>query len=119
MKTKFFSIAFLFSLMFLSTNVNAQELYFYVVNNTGLTLNAVHVSPAESEKWHDDTLPTLFEDGMEIKVTVPAEFGESCMFDMQITDLSGHGVIFPNFDACKLLRITLLDDQGHYTIENE
>lgn len=119
MKKNFFVFALLVSAIFVSSDVQAQELYFYVVNNTGFTLNAVKVSPAESNDWGDDTLPTLFENDTEIKVTIPEEFGKSCMFDMKITDLEGTGAIFSNFDACKLLRITLLDEDGNYTIENE
>jgi len=40
-----------------TTNSNAQALGFYIANNTGVTLNNIYVSPAESSNWGPDILP--------------------------------------------------------------
>jgi hypothetical protein len=119
MKKLITSVAILCILGIFSFSANSQALYFYVKNNTGITLNSVHVSPAEQDQWGNDIYPYLFESGTEIKVTIPETYGETCMFDMRITDQAGTAVDFMNFDACKLYRLTLIDDTGNYTIENE
>jgi hypothetical protein len=90
---------------------NAQALGFYLTNNTGFTLSNIYVSPAESNKWGEDILPRdLFENGTSVEVFIPAEFGETCVFDIKITDLEGDAVIFTNVDACKLYNLSLNDD---------
>ncbi len=90
---------------------SAQALTFEVTNNTGLTLVDVFVSPAESNNWGSDILPqSLFENGMTIKVDIPAEFGETCMFDMKITDGQGGHITFSGIDACKLVALRINGD---------
>lgn len=123
MKTKFFTLTLGFALFFginlLSQNAQAQELYFFVVNHTGETLNNIYVTPAEEDNWGKDILPSsLFYNNTEVKVTIPATYGTTCSFDLKITDLEGNAVEFTGIDACKLLRITLNAD-GTYTTEDE
>jgi hypothetical protein len=90
---------------------SAQALTFDVVNNTGVTLVDVFVTPAEKNDWGNDILPNnLFENGTTITVTIPAMYGETCMFDMKITDGSGGHVIFTNIDACKLIKLQINGD---------
>lgn len=93
------------------TESQAGELFFDVTNNTGLTLVDVFVSPAEENHWGNDILPNnLFENGSTIRVTLPAEFGKSCMFDMKITDGSDGNITFTNIDACKLIKLKINSD---------
>lgn len=100
------------------TDSNAQALGFYISNNTGITLSNIYVSPAESNKWGEDILPKdLFEDGSTVEVYIPAEFGETCVFDIKITDLEGDAVIFTNVDACALHTLTLNGDGTFYVTD--
>ncbi len=95
----FLAIFFVFS----TSNTSAQALYFFVVNNTGVTLNNIYVTPAETSSWGNDILPNdLFENGSSVRVDIPADYGTTCKFDMKITDLEGNAVIFTGMDACKL-----------------
>ncbi len=89
----------------------AQALTYDVVNNTGVTLVDVYVTPAETEHWGNDILPNnLFENGSTITVTIPADYGTTCLFDMKITDAAGGHVIFKDIDACKLIKLQINGD---------
>lgn len=97
--------------LFSAKNSSAQALTYDVVNNTGVTLVDIFVSPAESEHWGNDILPNnLFENGSTVTVTIPADYGSTCMFDMKITDAVGNFVVFHNVDACKLIKLQINGD---------
>ena len=101
-----------------TTNSNSQALGFYIANNTGVTLNNIYVSPAESSNWGPDILPqSTFDNGTTVQVTIPADMGQTCKFDIKITDLQGNAVIFSNVDACKLHTLTIHWD-GTFEIQN-
>jgi len=112
MKKLLFLFLVIAGISFMSAkNSSAQELTYQVTNNTGVTLVDVFVAPAESNHWGNDILPNnLFENGSTITVTLPAEFGTSCMFDMKITDAVGGHVTFTNIDACKLISLQINAD---------
>ena len=87
------------------------ELSYDVVNNTGVTLVDVFVTPAETNNWGNDILPNnLFEAGSTIRVTIPPDYGETCMFDMKITDDAGGHITFTNIDICKVIKIQINSD---------
>lgn len=90
---------------------SAQALTFDVVNNTGITLVDVFVTPAETDNWGQDILPQdLFENGSTITVNIPASYGTTCMFDMKITDGAGGSITFTDIDACKLVTLQINGD---------
>ena len=92
-------------------NSSAQALTFDVINNTGVTLVDVFVTPAETANWGNDILPNnLFDNGTTISVTIPADYGTTCMFDMKITDAVGGHVTFSGIDACKLITLQINGD---------
>lgn len=102
---KFIFLASVFAALFLfhTGSSNSQALYFFVTNNTGVTLNNIYVTPSETTDWGSDILPSdLFEDQTSVRVDIPADYGTTCLFDMKITDLEGNAVIFTGMDACKL-----------------
>lgn len=97
--------------LFAASNSSAQALTFDVVNNTGVTLVDVFVTPAETTNWGNDILPNnLFENGSTITVTIPETYGETCMFDMKITDLADGNITFTGIDACKLITLQINGD---------
>jgi hypothetical protein len=109
-------ILFLFILiaglsLFSAKNSSAQALTYDVVNNTGVTLVDVFVTPSETNNWGNDILPnSLFENGSTISVTIPADYGSTCMFDMKITDAAGGHVTFTGIDACRLITLQINGD---------
>ena len=105
--------------LFNTANSYSQALYFYIVNKTGFTLNEINVTPSETTTWGSDILPNdLFENDSRVKVSIPASYGESCAFDLRITDLEGGSVVFTGLDACKLLVLTVYAD-GTADVQNE
>ena len=95
-----------------TTDNSAGVTYSYdVVNNTGFTLVDVFVTPAETDHWGKDILPNdLFENGSTIKVTIPPDYGTTCMFDMKITDAAGGHITFTNIDICKIVKLQINGD---------
>lgn len=93
-----------------SGNTNGT-LSYDVVNNTGVTLIDVFVTPAETDNWGKDILPNdVFENGSTIRVTIPPDYGETCMFDMKITDAAGGHITFTNINICKLIKLKINAD---------
>ena len=95
-----------------TTDNSAGITYSYdVVNHTGFTLVDVFVTPAETDHWGKDILPNdLFENGSSIKVTIPPDYGTTCMFDMKITDAAGGHITFKNIDICKIVKLQINGD---------
>jgi hypothetical protein len=112
MKKILFLLAIVAGLSFFSAkNSSAQALTYDVINNTGVTLVDVFVSPAEQNSWGNDILPNnLFENGATVTVNIPAEYGTTCMFDMKITDGAGGHITFTGIDACKLITLQINGD---------
>jgi len=96
-------------------NSSAQALTFDVINNTGVDLVDIFVTPAEQTNWGNDILPNdLFSNGSTVTVNIPADYGQTCMFDMKITDGAGGHVTFTGIDACKLITLQINGD-GTYS----
>jgi hypothetical protein len=97
--------------LFSVKNSSAQALTYDVVNNTGVTLVDVFVTPAETNHWGNDILPNdVFENGSTITVTIPADYGSTCIFDMKITDAVGGHITFTGIDACRLVKLQINGD---------
>lgn len=104
--------------LFAETSANSQALYFFVTNNTGVTLNNIYVTPAETNNWGNDILPNdLFENSTSVRVDIPADYGSTCLFDMKITDLAGNYITFTGMDACKLHTLILNADGTYSAME--
>jgi hypothetical protein len=111
MKKLLFVFTILISIYVLSNISNAQALSYQVVNNTGVTLVDVYVTPSETNHWGNDILPNdLFDNGSTVTVSIPADYGQTCMFDMKITDAAGGHVTFTGIDACKLVKLQINGD---------
>ena len=94
-----------------ASNNTDGTLSYDVVNNTGVTLVDVYVTPAETNNWGKDILPNdVFENGSTIKVTIPPDYGTTCMFDMKITDNHGGHITFTNIDVCRLIKLQINAD---------
>jgi hypothetical protein len=113
MRNKLLFLFILIAMISLISGKNsfAQALTYDVVNNTGVTLVDVFVTPSETNNWGNDILPNaLFENGTTITVTIPADYGSTCMFDMKITDETGGHITFTGIDACRLITLQINGD---------
>ena len=103
-----------------STGNTGGALSYDVINNTGVTLIDVFVTAAETNHWGNDILPNdVFENGSTIRVTIPPDYGETCMFDMKITDAAGGHITFTNIDACKLVKLRINGDATFDYVETK
>jgi len=117
MKKSLLVLAMFMGLLFVAQHSNAQALTFQIVNNTGVTLNNLYVTPSETNNWGSDILPqSMFDAGSTVTVTIPADYGQTCAFDIKITDVPGNYVYFKNVDACKLKVLTIHWD-GTYEMQ--
>ncbi len=119
MKKLLFTVLLFAALFILSEkSTSAQALYFFVTNNTGVTLVDVFVTPNETTNWGNDILPKdIFESGTSIRVDITADYGQTCLFDMKITDLAGNYIYFKGMDACRLHTLILNADGTYSAME--
>lgn len=81
---------------------------FSVVNNTGMTLTAVYISPAESDNWGDDVIPTdMVGDGEKFDFTFTGVSPDQCSWDIQFTGEDGVDYYLREVDLCRTSTITL------------
>jgi hypothetical protein len=85
---------------------------FVLVNNTGVEINNLYVSPANSDEWGDDILgDNAVGDGDNVTVKFPHEADE-CEWDFMVKDEEGTGIQWTDIDLCKYGKITLHIDEG-------
>src|SRR5436190_1412550 len=117
MKKSLLVLIAVLGLLFAAQHTNAQALTFKIKNNTGVTLNNLYVTPSETTTWGNDILPqSMFDDQATVTVSIPADYGSTCKFDIKITDVPGNYVYFKNVDACTLKLLTIHWD-GTYEMQ--
>lgn len=94
------------------TTSYAGDQDFVLVNNTGVDINNLYVSPANSDKWGDDILgEDALPDGQSATVTFSHEADE-CVWDFMVKDEQGTGIQWTDIDLCKYSKITLHIEDG-------
>ncbi len=118
MKKRFLSAAFLVSFwLFTPTQSQAQQLYFFLINNTGQSIARVYVSPSESDSWGYDLLGNgyLYQ-GYQIRIDIPASYGQTCYFDVKVVTYDGTVYKFTGFDMCDLYSLKVNWDNTYHTV---
>ncbi len=103
----------------LSTSVtlplHAGDQDFTLVNDTGVVINEVYVSPASAKDWQEDVLgEDALNDGEEVEITFSRE-EEDCAWDIMVKDSEGTAIYWENIDLCKYSTITLHFKDGKAT----
>jgi hypothetical protein len=71
-------------------SAKAQELYFYLYNNTGRVITEAYVSPSESNMWGRNLIPYDYVyDESQLLVFIPANYGRTCYFDLKVIATDG------------------------------
>lgn len=110
------------SAMLLLANANtshAGDQDFTVVNNTGVEINALYVSPADKSDWGEDilgkdTLPTGESTDIEFD---PEE--EAAKWDLRIEDKQGNSIEWSDLDLTEISKVTLNYANGKATAKVE
>lgn len=129
-KMKFFSVLMVFALsVFLFTGCggssssddsSADEATVYsqdftVVNETGIEVYALYVSPTGEASWGDDILTTdTLPSGSSTDITFDSEVEEQ-YWDLMIADSAGTTVEWSNIDLFTVSEITLKIENGNPT----
>lgn len=88
---------------------------FILINNTGVLIDKVYISPNKSNDWGDtimqnQTLPT----GSQLDVKFSAK-EKSQYWDIKITDIRGTAVIWEKLDLFSVSEVTLNFENGEPT----
>lgn len=127
-KMKFFSILMVFALsLFIFTGcggslssddsddatVYSQD--FTIVNDTGIEIYAIYVSPTGEASWGDDLLTTdTLPSGSSTDIVFDTEVEEQ-YWDLMVADSAGTTVEWSNIDLFSVSEITLKIENGNPT----
>ena len=86
---------------------SAAEQDFTLVNETGVEIDKVFISPHDADDWEEDilgkdTLPT----GQSVDVKFSRE-ETAAQWDLRIEDKEGNGIEWENLDLLKISKLTL------------
>jgi hypothetical protein len=99
-------------IMAASLPVYCADQDFTLVNNTGVTINELYVSPATTKDWQEDVLGVdALADGEEVEITF-ARDEEECAWDIMVKDTEGTAIYWENIDLCENGKITLHFEDG-------
>ncbi len=85
---------------------------FTLVNQTGVIINEVFVTPHDANEWGEDILG---RDALDTDQECDIQFHpkeEACMWDLRITDRDGNAIEWENLNLCKAVKITLHYNDG-------
>ena len=92
---------------------------FLLVNNTGVEIHSLYITPSDSKDWQDDILGRdTLPDGERTEITFNR--GEKApKWDMRIEDAGGNFIEWDDLNLLALKRITLLYKDGKATADTE
>ena len=97
--------------MCISINIFAQQegalQDFTLINETGVVIHKVFISPNDDNNWGGDILGTdVFMNESETNISFePIE--DVCLWDLKIEDSEGNAIEWNAIDLCKWLTVTL------------
>jgi hypothetical protein len=99
-------------LLVVSSPAYAEDLDFTLVNDTGVTIAELFVSPVKVKDWQENILDVdMLEDGEEAEVSFSRD-EDTCVWDLMIKDTEGTSVTWKNIDLCEYAIITLHIEDG-------
>ena len=106
--------------MFLLANTGyAADQDFTVVNNTGVEIHALYVSPADKNNWGEDILG---QDTLAAGGSADIEFDaeeEAEKWDLRIEDKEGTSIEWTDLDLTEIAKVTLNFADGKPTAKVE
>jgi len=92
---------------------------FTLVNKTGVEIHALHVSPADANKWGPDILgKDTLEDGQSVEIKFH-EDEETEKWDLRIEDKDGQAIEWEDLNLMKISKVILHYSDGKATAEVE
>lgn len=92
---------------------------FTLVNQTGVEINALYISPHDADDWEEDilgrdTLPS--GETLDIKFTREEK---AAMWDLRVEDKQGNSIEWENLNLLQISKLTLRYADGKATAETE
>lgn len=85
---------------------------FTLVNQTGLSIVELYVSPSDTDNWEEDVLGVdILEDEQRCRVTFHRD-EDSCMWDLMIVDEDEDEVVWNGVNLCEVSSVTLFWEDG-------
>ena len=85
---------------------------FTLVNETGVTIEELHISTVKTSDWQEDVLgDRVLPDDGSVVVGFPVD-DDHCRWDLMIVDSDEDQVVFNNLDLCEISTITLYWEDG-------
>lgn len=111
--------AVLFFLLWYAAPAAGAQQDFVLVNETGVTIQELYISPVKTDKWQEDVFgDAVLPDGNEVVVTFPVDESH-CRWDLKIVDSDEDEVVWNNLNLCKVKTITLYWVEGKATADLE
>ncbi len=87
---------------------------FVIVNDTGVSIFQVMISPTASDNWGEDIMgKDVLIDGDSVEVQFSWD-EEAEFWDIKATDEAGDGIVFSGLDLMGISQVTLqLDEEGN------
>lgn len=85
---------------------------FVLVNETGVTIEEIYISPVKTDEWQEDVLAEgVLPDSGELTVRFPVD-DSHCRWDLKIVDSDRDEIVWSNLNLCKIGKITLYWEEG-------
>jgi len=100
-----------------SSTAGAQD--FMLVNETGVEIDKLYVSPHNADEWQEDVLG---RDTLPSGQSVEIKFNRSekaAMWDLRIEDSKGNAIEWENLNLLEISKVTLHYENGKGTAEVE
>lgn len=95
--------------------VEAKEYNFTLVNDTGMDIYAIYVSPNKEEDYGEDILGLdIIANGENADIQFDREI-DVCKWDLMIENENGDDYIWEEIDLCKFSKVTLHYKDGKAT----
>ena len=100
-----------------SSTSGAQD--FTLVNRTGVEINAVYISPHDSDDWEEDILgQDTLADGQSVEIKFNRD-EKAALWDLRVEDKGGNSIEWENLNLLQISKATLHYKDGKATAEVE
>jgi hypothetical protein len=96
------------------TRIRGDQRDFWVLNDTGYTIDRLYVSPHESGNWEDDLLGSAsLPNQLGFKVTFGSRYISSCVMDVKVVYEDDSSQVYTQgMDVCQLQAVDLHPSQA-------
>ena len=95
-----------------SAVLKAGEQDFSLVNKTGFTIDALHITPHSSDEWGEDILgKDTLEDGQTLNITFHRK-EKAAMWDLRVEDGDGKSYTWEKLNLLEISEVTLYYRKG-------